>query len=161
MTAILNPAPARSDLNTEMFLYTDILCPNETEVTMFALVHKNENKHTITLQNNFTAMKKFKCHQCSADIKWRIFISFIPTRICNKTLQAELLTGEKVETVEEAKSVLPVLLSRGCKTVIITLGDKGAVFASREEPTPVHVPAPSVKATDTTVSTLKSFCRIT
>ena len=72
-------------------------------------------------------------------------------------MQAELLTGEKVETVEEAKNVIAHLLSRGCNSVIITLGGKGAVFASREEPTAVHVPAPSVKATDTTVSTYKYF----
>ena len=68
-----------------------------------------------------------------------------------------MLTGDKVETVEEAKNVIPLLLSRGCNSVIITLGDKGAVFASRGEPSAVHVPAPSVKATDTTVSKYKYF----
>ena len=70
--------------------------------------------------------------------------------------QAEILTGWKVETLEHAQEALPVLLARGCHVVIITLGEKGAVYATRENPTStVHVPAPKVKATDTTV---RVFC---
>ena len=32
VTTILNPAPAQSELDPEMYLNCDIFCPNETEV---------------------------------------------------------------------------------------------------------------------------------
>ena len=38
VTTILNPAPAQINLSTEMFQYTDILCPNETEVKRYVHV---------------------------------------------------------------------------------------------------------------------------
>ena len=55
---------------------------------------------------------------------------------------------------EESYKAVGVLLDRGCKMVIITLGDEGCVFASSEDRKPVHVPAPTVTPVDTTVSQL-------
>lgn len=42
------------------------------------------------------------------------------------------------------------LISKGCNSVIITLGENGALYLSRENSSAVHVPSPSVKCVDTT-----------
>lgn len=41
-------------------------------------------------------------------------------------------------------------MEKGCQCVIITMGAQGAVFATKEEPAPVHVQAPQIDAADTT-----------
>lgn len=50
-----------------------------------------------------------------------------------------------------------LLLERGCKLVIVTLGAEGCMMISVEEPIPKHVPAEKVRAVDTTVR----FCGLT
>ena len=57
-----------------------------------------------------------------------------------------------VTSVDDAQAVTSVLLQRGCQTVIVTLGAQGAVFATKDKPEAIHVPARSVQAIDTTVS---------
>ena len=61
------------------------------------------------------------------------------------------MTGLSVTTVEEAKAAAMKLIEMGCKKVIITLGSKGSLLATSDGE-PVHVPAQSVNAVDTTVS---------
>lgn len=43
------------------------------------------------------------------------------------------------------------ILRKGCKSVIVTMGKDGALYASKEAPDPVHIGAPKVSAKDTTV----------
>lgn len=57
-----------------------------------------------------------------------------------------------MQSVDEAKVAVGLLLDKGCKQVIITLGASGAVFASEDNLTPVHVPTKTVKSVDSTVS---------
>ena len=73
-------------------------------------------------------------------------------------VEAQQLTGQPVRSVEDALAALQVLLSRGCDTVIITLGAVGSVFATKEAEGgegrggPVHVPTtPVTSVVDTTV----------
>lgn len=61
--------------------------------------------------------------------------------------EAELLTGVPVTDVESAKRAARVLLDRGPKSVIITLGEKGALLAHGDSF--IHVPGYSVKPVDT------------
>ncbi|XP_068014918.1 ribokinase isoform X2 [Melanerpes formicivorus] len=68
---------------------------------------------------------------------------------CNET-EAEILTGIPVGNLEDAEKVGRVLLERGCKLVIVTLGAEGCMMISVEEPIPKHVPAGKVRAVDTT-----------
>ncbi|XP_069656442.1 ribokinase isoform X5 [Haliaeetus albicilla] len=68
---------------------------------------------------------------------------------CNET-EAEILTGIPVGNLEDAEKVGCMLLERGCKLVIITLGAEGCMMISVEEPIPKHVPAGKVRAVDTT-----------
>ncbi|KAM9154625.1 ribokinase isoform 2-T2 [Pangshura tecta] len=68
---------------------------------------------------------------------------------CNES-EAEILTGIPVGSPEDAGKVGLVLLKRGCKLVIVTLGAEGCVMISVDDPTPKHVPAGKVRAVDTT-----------
>ena len=68
---------------------------------------------------------------------------FIP----NET-EAELITGQPVHTVEEARSCAEGLLRQGFGKVVLTLGARGSLLAAATDT--VHVPAYAVTAVDTT-----------
>uniref|UniRef100_G1KWF4 Ribokinase n=1 Tax=Anolis carolinensis TaxID=28377 RepID=G1KWF4_ANOCA len=68
---------------------------------------------------------------------------------CNES-EAEILTGITVGNAEDAGRVGCILLERGCKTAIVTLGPEGCVMVSKNAPTPKHVPAQKVTPVDTT-----------
>jgi ribokinase len=55
--------------------------------------------------------------------------------------EAETLTGLPVTTVDEAKAAAEALLARGVGAVVITLGDKGALYHDARQS--VHVPVVS------------------
>ena len=57
-----------------------------------------------------------------------------------------------IVSTEDAKQALDLLLDRGCRNVIITMGASGCLLASQEDRTHRHVECPQVKAVDTTVS---------
>ncbi len=69
---------------------------------------------------------------------------FVPNEV-----EAAMLLEKSTATVEEAMAVALEFLERGPKRVIITLGSRGAVFASVGE-APQFVEAQKVKAVDTT-----------
>jgi len=62
--------------------------------------------------------------------------------------EAAFLLGEKVEGLDGALDAVPELLSLGPKSVVITLGENGAVFS--EGGGTVHHPSPKVEVVDTT-----------
>jgi ribokinase len=68
--------------------------------------------------------------------------------ICPNETETELLTGLTVETDEQAEIAARVLLARGAKTVILTLGERGALIV--DDASCTHVDAEKVKAFDTT-----------
>lgn len=72
--------------------------------------------------------------------------------ICLNETESEIITGLTVTSVDEAKAVTSILLEQGCRTVIVTLGAQGAVFATVDQTEAVHVPTRLVEAVDTTVS---------
>ncbi|MDP3786773.1 MAG: ribokinase [Candidatus Omnitrophota bacterium] len=69
--------------------------------------------------------------------------------------EAEGLTGVAVKDVNSAVRSGIILLKRGLKSVIITLGSLGSVIVDSQGAT--HLPAPKVKAVDTTAAG-DSFC---
>uniref|UniRef100_A0A670HN61 Ribokinase n=1 Tax=Podarcis muralis TaxID=64176 RepID=A0A670HN61_PODMU len=83
------------------------------------------------------------------------FYTYSDIICCNET-EAELLTGIPVGNVEDAGRVGRILLERGCKTAIVTLGPEGCVLVCAKEPTPKHIPTKKVTAVDTTVCTCDS-----
>ncbi len=70
-------------------------------------------------------------------------------------IEAEALTGVAVKDVNSAARAGRILLKRGVKSVIITLGSLGSVIIDSQGVT--HLPAPKVKAVDTTAAG-DSFC---
>jgi ribokinase len=68
---------------------------------------------------------------------------FVP----NET-ELEILTGMPVETIDQIKAAADTLLAKGLKNLIVTLGEKGALWLRGTEETLVS--APSVSAVDTT-----------
>lgn len=69
----------------------------------------------------------------------------LPSIVCLNELEAFLVTGVEIKTLAHSKEALLLLLSMGCKAVIITLGAQGAVYASKTEPKPIHVESPTIK----------------
>ncbi|XP_077989503.1 ribokinase-like [Glandiceps talaboti] len=69
---------------------------------------------------------------------------------CPNETEAELLTGLPVTTVEEAEKAGHVLLDRGCKKVIITMGGQGSIVVTAENRKALHVPTKKVTPVDTT-----------
>jgi ribokinase len=66
---------------------------------------------------------------------------------CPNETETEILTKGSTKSLSEAKAQAKVLLARGVKTVIITLGERGCLIVDNEGDT--HIPAPAVKAIDT------------
>lgn len=64
--------------------------------------------------------------------------------------EAQVLTGEKLENMADARRIAETLVTRGVKTVILKLGDEGAILAQAGHVE--HIPAHKVKAEDTTAA---------
>ncbi len=75
--------------------------------------------------------------------------------VVNET-EAGLLSGQRVENVEDAKIVATVLVEYGIATVVITLGSRGALLATRDKPgeriRSFYQEAPKVHVVDTTAA---------
>lgn len=67
---------------------------------------------------------------------------------CPNEFEAFTLAGRRVDTLEDAEQVGRMLLARGPRSIILTLGDRGSLLVTRDQV--LHVPAPKVKAVDTT-----------
>jgi len=69
--------------------------------------------------------------------------------------EASLLSGQRVDSLEDARVVAVVLFEQGITTVVITLGSQGAVLATSDgtgKPRIIHQPAPAVQVIDTTAA---------
>jgi ribokinase len=72
----------------------------------------------------------------------------LTTVLCPNEHEASLLTGRPVSSVAEAESAARVLLARGTRSVVVTLGERGCLVVTAESAT--HLSSPAVKAVDTT-----------
>ena len=84
--------------------------------------------------------------------------------VCPNESEAEALTGLPVSTIDDAAAAGRVLLDRGARNAVITLGERGALWVGPRGA--VHVPAPRVRAVDTTgagdafLGTFAYFCAL-
>ena len=62
--------------------------------------------------------------------------------------EAEFFTGIKITNNREAKQAADILINKGIKKIIITLGDKGLFYSDGKEE--IYLKAKSVKVIDTT-----------
>ena len=72
--------------------------------------------------------------------------------IVNET-EAAMLSGQRIDTLDDARTVATVLYEHGIPTVIITLGAQGALLATSDSAGMtqcLHQPAPAVQVIDTT-----------
>jgi ribokinase len=67
---------------------------------------------------------------------------------CPNESETEILTGQPVTTLAQAEAAARVLLERGVRQVILTLGERGSLLVNADGAT--HVPAQQVTAVDTT-----------
>jgi ribokinase len=65
-------------------------------------------------------------------------------------IELRALTGQQIDGSESVEAAVELLLARGSRAVVVTLGHKGAYLASREES--IHFPAFPVQAVDTTAA---------
>jgi ribokinase len=78
----------------------------------------------------------------------------VETLIVNET-EANLLSGQRVDNLEEARMVATVLHEQGIPRVVITLGSQGALLAAGDEAGKTRIiyqPAPAVQVIDTTAA---------
>lgn len=74
----------------------------------------------------------------------------LPTFFCVNETEATTFTGIVIDTIIDANKAVEVLLKKGCRNVILTLGEKGALAASKEDPVPKHITTKTVKCLDST-----------
>ena len=82
------------------------------------------------------------------------FLRQLSVLIVNES-EATLLSGQKIENLEDAKVVANVLHKRGIATVVITLGSQGSLLVTRDAQGNVqqlYQPSPKVNAIDTTAA---------
>ncbi|MBE2240783.1 MAG: ribokinase [Caldilineaceae bacterium] len=67
---------------------------------------------------------------------------------CPNESESELLTGLPVHTLDDARLAAAVILERGAKAALITLGTRGCLYVTATEDE--HIPVQAVNAVDTT-----------
>ncbi|CAL1530393.1 unnamed protein product [Lymnaea stagnalis] len=134
-----------------------VVCQNEIpqETTLAAL--KLAKKHGVkTIFNPAPAQKDFDPELfkvpdffCPNETEACHILQIFST---NKTLIfASLLLNQLVNDPETAMTAARQLVeTRGCNSVIITLGEKGAVYLAGKDAEPEHIPTSPVRAVDTT-----------
>lgn len=74
----------------------------------------------------------------------------IPNIFCVNETEAGVFLHEEVKNLEHAKEACRKLTGKGVQTVLITLGELGALFYNPVTDKLIHKPAPKVKCVDTT-----------
>lgn len=104
---------------------------------------------TITALSSFKGISILNAAPGISDIPKELLT--LPTIFCVNETEAALVTGLKVQSLTEIKDAINALMSMGCSNVILTVGERGAAFASKIDPRPAIVKAQKVdKVVDTT-----------
>lgn len=134
LTAILERIPLVSALVLQLEI------PLETITTLVATAHKAE----VPIILNLAPAQPLSYE----------FLRQLSVLIVNES-EATLLSGQKIENLEDAKVVANVLHKRGIATVVITLGSQGSLLVTRDAQGNVqqlYQPSPKVNAIDTTAA---------
>ena len=63
---------------------------------------------------------------------------------CPNESETEILTGQSVETLAEAEAAAQILLARGTRNVILTLGERGSLLVNADGA--IHIPTTTVQS---------------
>jgi len=102
------------------------------ETSLYALKMGSDNG-AITILNPAPAVEKLNTE----------LFQYSDYIIPNET-EAEILTGCRVSSIDEARTAAIALRAKGCNNVIITLGERGALFLGKKCNSSFHIPIPSI-----------------
>jgi ribokinase len=77
-------------------------------------------------------------------------LQFVDVIVPNES-ETSLLTGLPVDSLEQAETAARGLLQAGARSVVLTLGDRGALVVEKDQPA-VHIPPHPVQVVDTTAA---------
>lgn len=117
-----------------------VVCQLELEPHLAIVTMKLARKHNV-----MTIFNPAPARPTLPEEIWSLCDIFCPNEI-----EAEMLAGMSMQTKEDHQKAVAYFLDKGCNTVVITLGEKGTVFATQEYRQPRYVPCKVVKAKDTT-----------
>ena len=86
-------------------------------------------------------------------LSWEV-LKQVQVLVANES-EASLLSGQRVDNVEDARAAATLLHKQGIATVVITLGAQGAVLVTNDGAggtRSIYQPAPSVQVIDTTAA---------
>lgn len=106
---------------------------------------ESDPKAVLTALNMFKGVSVLNASPVTKKITSELIAA--PSILCVNEIEAAQLTErEQVKTVYEAKAAANDLLLKGAKSVIITLGDQGAIHLSKQEQDRcIHCPAAPVR----------------
>ncbi|HLZ62311.1 MAG TPA: ribokinase [Ktedonosporobacter sp.] len=84
----------------------------------------------------------------------REILQRVSVLILNET-EAGLLSGQRIDNEEDARIVATILHGYGISTVVITLGERGAILVTKDKqgkPSSIYQTAPRVQVMDTTAA---------
>jgi len=118
------------------------------------LVCQNEVPENVSLAAMKIAFKnkvKIVYNPAPAAKKLNPELFTLPDFFCPNETETEVLTGCPVKSVDNAIKACQLLTEKhGCKSVIVTMGENGAVYQQHKGEQPVHIPTQAVTAVDTT-----------
>ncbi|GIY56188.1 ribokinase [Caerostris darwini] len=121
--------------NSKVLLCT-FECPLPTLITAFELAKKYGVKTVLNAAP-------------TTDLSYETLYSLTDI-ICLNEIEAEDATGLPLKAVSDCADIFRILHAKGCSTVILTLGSKGAVFKTKGQENFSLVPAKAVAAIDCT-----------
>ena len=133
------------------------LAYTEDELSTIKYLIKNSKILVVQLEMNLSMVHKAVTYAFMQQVP--VILNPAPAQVLSDELlgkvtyltpnetEAELLTGIKVRSMEDAENAGKVLLNKGVKNVIITLGENGALLVNHAGT--YHVPGFSVKPYDT------------
>lgn len=120
---------AKSDIEEAAVL----VCCLETSADVAIKAMELSGSKTISILNGAPALENFDERLLK-----------LPTIFCVNETEAVIFTKFPIDDLNGAADAVTALLKKGCKSVILTLGRYGSLYASQQEPTPIHIPCSKV-----------------